>query len=177
MAPWVFGAAGLAYALTPALVQRDVGSHAVGFAALLTVVTLAVGATVQQFIQPIARWTNGRQSLVGVLLCVLGIGLCAVEAHVRSLPLAVLVAIVLGLGYGVCLVAGLVEIRSMAGADALGGITGIYYALTYTGFALPALLAALAGIASYAELLTVLAAICLTCGLVVGTSTHDEYGF
>ncbi len=166
-APWVFSTAALAYAVTPSLVEQRVGADAVAFAALLTVVTLAAGAA----IQPLTAWigvrTRGRQALVGLALALVGTVLCAVEAVLASPGLAVVAAGVLGLSYGVCLVSGLVEVQRMAGPDDLAGLTGIYYSLTYVGFALPVVLAALTAVASYAVLLGALAVVCLGCGLTV----------
>ena len=62
-------------------------------------------------------------------------------------------AALLGLGYGICIVAGLVEVQAMADPHSLAGLTGIYYSLTYLGFALPVILAELAHLASYQYLL------------------------
>ncbi|GAB3132397.1 MFS transporter [Microbispora hainanensis] len=54
MAPWVFGAAGLAYAVTPQLVGFRVGDWGLAYATGLTVLTLGTGAAVQ----PVARWLH-----------------------------------------------------------------------------------------------------------------------
>jgi hypothetical protein len=167
MAPWVFSAAGLAYAVTPALVEDRVVGYRIAFATLLSVVTLGAGAGVQPLTGRIATLTRGRHMVVGLALAVTGTALCAVEAVVRSPALAVVVAVVLGLSYGVCLVSGLIEVQRMAGPEDLAGLTGIYYSLTYLGFALPVVLAALTVVASYELLLTVVTLICLTCGLTV----------
>jgi hypothetical protein len=167
MAPWVFSAAGLAYAVTPALVADRVGDDRIAFATLLTVVTLGAGAGIQPFTGRIAALTRGRQVLVGLALAVAGTALCAVDAAVRSPLLALAVGLLLGLSYGVCLVSGLVEVQRMAGPDDLAGLTGIYYSLTYVGFALPVLLALLTALTSYAVLLAAVALLCLGCGLTV----------
>ena len=166
-APWVFSAAALAYAVTPSLVADRVGADDVAFATLLTVVTLAAGAGIQPLTARIGVWTRGRQVLVGLALALVGTVLCAVEAVLVSTVLAVVVAAVLGLSYGVCLVSGLVEVQRMAGPDDLAGVTGIYYSLTYVGFTLPVLLAGLTAVASYAVLLGAVALVCLGCGLTV----------
>jgi predicted MFS family arabinose efflux permease len=167
MAPWVFSAAGLAYAVTPALVADRVGGYRIAFATLLTVVTLGAGAGIQPFTGRIAALTRGRQALVGLVLAVVGTGLCALEATLVSPLVALLVGLVLGLSYGVCLVSGLVEVQRMAGPDDLAGLTGVYYSLTYVGFALPVALAALTAVTSYAVLLAGVTLVCLCCGLTV----------
>jgi uncharacterized protein YfiM (DUF2279 family) len=167
MAPWVFSAAGLAYAVTPALVEDRVGSYRIAFATLLTVVTLGSGAGIQPLTGRIAALTRGRQLLVGLALALAGTALCAIEAVVLSPVLAIVVGALLGLSYGVCLVSGLVEVQRIAGPHDLAGLTGIYYSLTYVGFALPVVLAALTAVASYGLLLGVVTLVCLVCGLTV----------
>jgi MFS family permease len=167
-APWAFGALAIAYVVTPALVSSQVGSDRVAFATLLTVVALGTGALVQPLVVRIAELTGGRQLVLGLGLTFVGVALCAVEAAVLSPALAVVIAIVMGLGYGISIVSGLIEVQRMAGPDDLAGLTGLYCSLTYVGFLLPVALAALAGVASYVALLSVVAVICLACALTAG---------
>jgi MFS family permease len=167
-APWAFGALAIAYVVSPALVGGRVGDDRVAFATLLTVVALGTGALVQPLVGRIAELTGGRQLVLGLALTFLGVALCAVEAAVLSPALAVVIAIVMGLGYGISIVSGLIEVQRMAGPDDLAGLTGIYCSLTYVGFLLPVALAALASVASYVALLIVVAAICLACTLTAG---------
>jgi MFS family permease len=167
-APWAFGALAIAYVVSPALVGGQVGEDRVAFATLLTVVALGTGALVQPLVGRIAELTGGRQLVLGLALTFLGVALCAVEAAVLSPALAVAIAILMGLGYGISIVSGLIEVQRMAGPDDLAGLTGIYCSLTYVGFLLPVALATLASVASYVALLIVVAAICLACALTVG---------
>ena len=51
-----------------------------------------------------------------------------------------LAAAILGCGYGMALIGGLLEVQRIAGPDDLGGLTAVFYALTYIGFGSPALL-------------------------------------
>jgi MFS family permease len=169
-APWAFGALAIAYVVTPALVGSQVGDDRVAFATLLTVVALGTGALVQPLVGRIAELTGGRQLVLGLALTFLGVALCAVEAAVLSPALAVVIAIVMGLGYGISIVSGLIEVQRMAGPDDLAGLTGIYCSLTYVGFLLPVALAALASVASYVALLSLVAAVCLACALTAGWS-------
>jgi hypothetical protein len=167
-APWAFGALAIAYVVTPALVSSQVGDDRVAFATLLTVVALGTGALIQPLVVRIAELTGGRQLVLGLGLTFVGVALCAVEAAVLSPALAVVIAIVMGLGYGISIVSGLIEVQRMAGPDDLAGLTGIYCSLTYVGFLLPVALAALVGVASYVALLSVVAVICLACALTAG---------
>jgi MFS family permease len=167
-APWAFGALAIAYVVTPALVSSRVGGDRVAFATLLTVVALGTGALIQPLVARIAEITGGRQLALGLGLTFVGVVLCAIEAAVLSPALAVVIAIVMGLGYGISIVSGLTEVQRMAGPDDLAGLTGIYCSLTYVGFLLPVALALLASSTSYVALLIVVAAACLVCALTVG---------
>jgi MFS family permease len=155
MAPWVFGAPALAFVVAPALVSGDVA-----WSALLAVVTLCCGAAVQPFVPRIP----GRPVVLGLCLIAAGAVLLAV-APGTGVTLAT--AVLFGVGYGICIVSGLVEVQAMADPSSLAGLTGIYYALTYIGFALPVVLAALAHAVSYAALLVVVAVVCLACAAIV----------
>jgi MFS family permease len=167
-APWAFGALAIAYVVTPALVGSRVGDDRVAFASLLTVVALGTGALTQPLVARIAEITGGRQLVLGLGLTFIGVALCAVEAAVLSPELAVAIALVMGVGYGISIVSGLIEVQRMAGPDDLAGLTGIYCSLTYVGFLLPVVLAALAGVASYVALLVLVALVCLACTLTAG---------
>lgn len=131
-------------------------------------VALGVGALTQPLVGRIAAATGDRQLVLGLGLTFVGVALCAVEAAVLSPALAVVIAIVMGVGYGISIVSGLIEVQRMAGPDDLAGMTGIYCSLTYVGFTLPVILASLAGVASYEALLGVVALVCLACCLTAG---------
>ncbi|TYB55324.1 MFS transporter [Nonomuraea sp. PA05] len=164
MAPWVFGAAGLAYAVMPQLVGFRVGSWGLAYATGLTVLTLGMGVAVQ----PVAKRLRGGAPVVAMSVMLLGAALCAANAVVLSPWLAACAAAVLGAAYGVAVVSGLLEIQRMAGADDLAGLTGVYYTLAYAGFLLPAVLATLSAWLSYPVMLAAVAAAALVClGLVV----------
>ncbi len=167
-APWVFGALAIAYVITPALIGSKVGGDKVAFATLLTVVALSAGALVQPLVGRIAAATGGRQLVIGLGLTFLAAALCAVEAAVLSPELAIVIAIVAGLGYGISIVSGLIEVQRMAGPDDLAGLTGIYCSLTYVGFLMPVALAALAASTSYVTLMIIVAALCLASAITAG---------
>ncbi|GAB3894364.1 MFS transporter [Microbispora bryophytorum subsp. camponoti] len=140
MAPWVFGAAGLAYAVMPQLVGFRVGDWGLAYATGLTVLALGTGAAVQ----PVARWLHGdnrdagnrearngeagkgeagkgeagtrtgRAPVAAMAVMLLGAALCAANAVLLSPWLAAVTAAVLGAGYGIAVVSGLLEIQRMA---------------------------------------------------------------
>jgi hypothetical protein len=74
---------------------------------------------------------------------------------------------VFGCAYGLCLVAGLVEVQRIAGPHGLGGLTAAYYMLAYLGFAVPSLLVLAANLASCAILLAITAALALGTAVLV----------
>ncbi|MGO2985643.1 MAG: MFS transporter, partial [Brevibacterium aurantiacum] len=160
-APWVFAAAGVAYAVMPALVQNALGEWTTMYATVLTVVTLGAGALVQNLVPRINKWTGGRALVVGLTFMTIGMGLAVVAALVADPIVAFVVAIVLGIAYGICVVAGLVIVQAIAEPKDLAGITGVYYSLAYSGFLLPTVLAALLPVMPYSVSLGAVALVCL----------------
>jgi MFS family permease len=168
MAPWVFGAAGLAYAVMPQLVGDRVGHWGLAYATALTVLTLGTGVVVQ----PVAKRLNGdgggRAPVTAMTVMLGGAALCAANALVLSPWFAAGAAVVLGAGYGIAVVSGLLEIQRMAGPDDLAGLTGLYYTFAYAGFLLPTVLATLSAWVPYPVMLAAVAVVALVClGLVV----------
>ena len=162
-APWVFAAAGVAYAILPATVEAQIGDSATIYATGLTVLTLGVGAIAQGTVGLIDRLTRGRALVVGLSGMSAGMILAAVAADLRRPVLVVGVAALLGASYGVCVVAGLVIAQSLASPRELAGITGVYYSLAYLGFLLPTILAALTPVLPYTGGLAIVAAVCVLC--------------
>jgi MFS family permease len=157
MAPWIFGSAGIAYAVIPQLVSARLGHWSLLYAAAMTVATLGTGVAVQ----PLARRLDSRHSaravLVSMIVMSAGVAAAALTAATRSPWLGVPVALLLGAAFGIAVISGLLEIARIAAPDDLAGLTGVYYALAYVGFLLPAVLAGLARWAGYPQLLVALA--------------------
>lgn len=166
-APWVFAAAGTAYAIMPASVADRLGEWNTLFATLLTVVTLGAGAAVQNLVPLINRLVGGHGLAFGMSLMSLGMGLAAVAAWARDPMLALAVAALLGVAYGICVTSGLIHVQDIATERDLAGLTGIYYSLAYAGFLLPSLLAALLPLAGYPVTLLVVAGVCVVCTAAV----------
>ena len=162
-APWVFATAGVAYAVVPMLEDSRLGGMQLGYATLLTVLTLGTGALVQPFTARINKATHGRAMLVGMAAMMGGLVIAAVNAPCLSLVAGAVAAVMLGGAYGIALVSGLMEIQRIATGRDLAGLTGVYYSLSYIGFLLPMALAGLAAFASYTVLLGAVAALCLCC--------------
>lgn len=141
VAPWVFGAASVAYAVLPGLMADHAGAFPVAFSALLGVVALSSGFAIQALGRRIDTPSSARAVLVALAVVVVGMVLVAVAAEVLVVPIALLAAAVLGGGYGMAMVSGLQEVQRIAGPKDLAGLTAVFYSVTYLGFAVPALLA------------------------------------
>lgn len=160
-APWIFATAGLAYAVIPMLEAPRLGTMQLGYATLLTVLTLGTGAAIQPFAARINKATGGRALIVGMTVMLLAIVIAAINAQFLNPVIGAVAAMMLGASYGITLVSGLVEIQKIATGRDLAGLTGVYYSLSYLGFLLPVALAGFANLAAYTVLLGVVAIGCL----------------
>ena len=167
MAPWIFGSAGVAYAIMPQLVGSRLGSWGLAYSTLLTVCTLGAGALIQPLARRLDRTTSARGVLVSMIVMSLGLAVSAVAAALGSAVFALVAAVVLGAAYGIAVVSGLLELQRLAPPAELAGLIGVYYALAYVGFLLPSLLAVLSAVAGYPELLAGLAAVASVGTLIV----------
>lgn len=176
MAPWIFGSAGIAYAIVPALVADKLGHWALLYTAGLTVLTLGCGVLVQPIARRLDDHSSARAIVVSMILMALGVFAAVTTAITRSVLVAVVVAMLLGSAYGIAIVSGLLEIQRIAEPDELAGISGVYYSLAYVGFLLPAALAALAHFVSYPVMLTALGVLAAVCAAFCasGWSKHLE---
>jgi MFS family permease len=135
-APVVFGSISLAIVVLPEEVTsaRTLSS---AFAAFMTVLAFAAGIGVQ----PLARRVEERRPraaiLAGLAATAAGAAVGAVAVATTSRLLAALAAVLLGLGYGLCLVSGLHQAEHLAGEHDRGAVVACYYVLAYLGFAVP----------------------------------------
>lgn len=166
VAPWVFAFPSIAFVILPAQVRAHLGGFAIVYAGLAAAVCLAAGI----LIQPLARPRPARRVAVGGLLAgALGLLVGRLATSLGS-PLAVLAAaVLLGIGYGACLIAGLRWIEVTTPPEFRGRVTGIFYLLTYLGFWAPTLLAALARRAGEGITLWLTAALALVTAAVTGS--------
>jgi hypothetical protein len=162
MAPWVFAAPAISFALLPSVVGAEDSEHGIAVAAVITALTALSGVVVRPRAR---RLPNAGVTGMLVLACGLALGAATAQIH-ASWPL-VACAIVLGSAYGITLVAGLVEVQRIADPATLGGLTAAYYALTYLGFAAPYLLALAAHAAGYPLLLAIASALALATALAI----------
>lgn len=171
MAPWIFGSAAVAYAIVPQLVDQRLGHWALIFTAALTVATLGAGVAVQPVAKRLDSASTARAVFVSMVLMSLGMLAAAMTALTRSPAMAAPVAVLLGAAYGIAVVSGLLEVQRIAAPDELAGLTGVYYALAYIGFLLPAVLAGLSHWLGYGTMLGTLALLAIGCTAVVGSAS------
>jgi hypothetical protein len=139
IAPWVFTFASIAFVVLPGLVRARAGRFSVVYAGLVTATTLFSGVAVQPLVRKTKPWRAGTLGLVvGSVGLMVGIAAVAWLSLVGVLAAAVL----LGVGYGACLIAGLRWIEAATVPATRGRVTGLFYVFTYLGFAAPFLLAA-----------------------------------
>jgi hypothetical protein len=135
-APFVFGTVSVAIVVLPEEVT-SAQSLSAGYAGLMTALAFAAGVG----IQPLARRLAGHSPYGGI---VAGLGSAAAGAAASiaavaqaSRLLAGVAAVLLGLGYGLCLVSGLHQAERLARPRDRGTVVASYYALAYLGFAMP----------------------------------------
>ncbi len=170
VAPWVFGAAGIAYAVLPSLLVAESGGMPVAFSGLMSVIGLGSGFLAQLVARRIDRPGTARASTVALVVLAAGCALAVAAAATLLVPLGIVAAIVLGVGYGFALVAGLAEVQRLAGPDDLAGLNAVFYSLAYLGFWVPGVLSALSAWWSYPWMLGVVALLSIGCLAVVMTA-------
>ncbi|MGW4716626.1 MFS transporter [Nocardia sp. NPDC004260] len=137
---WLFTSAAAAYAVLPALMAPQVGAAPIAFSAMICVITLGCGFAVQSVARRIDRPGTARAATVALIAVTIGMALAATASDLLTLWATVAAAVVLGVGYGIGLVAGLQEIERIARPDDLAGLTAVFYSASYLGFGTPALL-------------------------------------
>ncbi|WP_347957683.1 MFS transporter [Gordonia aichiensis] len=140
IAPWVFGACAVGYAVIPALMTAHTPGTAIAFAGVCCVAGLTAGFFIQSLGKRIDRPGSPRAMIVAMVLVAAGLALAIGVAAAPSIPLAIVAATVLGCGYGMALISCLLEVQRIAGPDDLAGLTAVLYTLTYLGFASPAIM-------------------------------------
>jgi len=154
--PMVFGSVSLAIVVLPEEVT-SARTLSAGFAGLMTALSFAAGVAVQPLARRLRDMLAGSVAGLGCAAAGAAIGIAAVGTADRVLAGAA--AVLLGLAYGLCLVAGLRQAEHMAGPDERGAVIACYYALAYLGFGAPYLADGLSALAGKAGAFVALTAI------------------
>ncbi len=168
--PWIFAGAAIAYGYLPTLLRGTTGSWGLVFATAATVVALGVSSALQPLARRVHSATSARGLAFTVLLIALGISLVIVADVQQSIVVGLAANAVIGVGMGIGLVSGLLEVQRIAGSDGLAGLTGVFYAVAYAGFLLPAIIAALTAFWSVEAILVVVVALALVSWVLVMVS-------
>ena len=145
LGPWVFGSVTLVFTTLSAHASGPAWGLSVAFPGALAALALGAGIVVQ----PLGRRLQDGSAARGTadaaatgLGLVTGGCLAAAAATARpSVAAATGAAVLLGAGYGFCIISGLREVEHLAPADELGSLVAIFYSLAYSGLAVPYLLA------------------------------------
>lgn len=162
MAPWVFGSVTLAFTTLPGHGTGAVTVLGVAFPGLLAAGALAAGVAAQ----PLGRRlyeAGASQDSTGAVMTGLGVVAagCVAAALATAWPsvlAAIAAALILGAGYGLCLIVGLREVEKIAAPRELGAVIAVFYSLAYSGLAVPYLLALAAPHTGYPQALLITAA-------------------
>lgn len=152
----VFTFPSTAVTVLPLLLTPSMPQIAVAITGLVAGVTLLTGV----FAQPLGRRLGAvTAGPTGLAIGAAGFGLSLIGVATGAWPLLVPVALMLGVGYGLCLAAGLTMVAQLASPTARGALTGTFYACAYLGFGVPLLLSLAGGDAGFTVPLAVLAAV------------------
>lgn len=136
MGVWVFASITTSFVVLAPRAQGVADIFMPGVAAL-------IGFSVALAVQTLARrgsW-GPATGIAGALSAALGMGLVAVGGDDVPGALFVVATMFLGLGYGLCLREGLLDVDTFAPPASRGRVIGLYYVATYLGFGLPPLTA------------------------------------
>lgn len=154
MGMWVFACAAVAMVTMAELMQHRFNGP------FLPAVASALAQAVAVAVQLGARrrgW-GPRSGVVGAAAAAAGFGVVAAAGDTPTLSVFVIVTVLLGAAYGLCLRQGLIDIETLAPLRQRGTLAGIFYGVAYLGFGLPLLLAAIRPAAGIAGPMLVLAA-------------------
>jgi len=138
MAPFVFGFPAIAFAALPHMLGGALGSAPLVYTGALCALTLASGVIAQPLTRRFAPMNAAR---LGLAMGTVGLLLGALAVATRIPAGLLLIAPLLGAAYGVCMTSGIQSVQRLAKPESRGGVMGLFYVLTYVGFAAPYLLA------------------------------------
>jgi MFS family permease len=174
-APWVFGCATTAFTALAPIAAAGVNAD-VAYTGLIAGITMLTGAAIQPVIGRYAgRGRAPHPAVIGLATATAGM---LASVLVAALPSAAAMwvmlptAVILGAGYGILMVSGLRETQRLAAPHELGGLTGIFYALTYIGFFVPWVIALVAPHLGYGAVFGLGAAVAAASLVIVAVTHH-----
>ncbi|MGH9021701.1 MAG: MFS transporter [Acidimicrobiia bacterium] len=132
----VFTFPSVSVTVLPLLIQRTIVGFDLALSGLIAALTMLAGVLVAPLAQ---RLGASRAGSTGMALGASGLLAGLLASGVGAWLVIIPAAVMLGAGYGLCLVAGLTVVGWVAEPDARGALTSVFYALAYLGFAAPVL--------------------------------------
>ena len=139
IAPWVFAAATVGLVTLPSRMPTTTGGPLlVGVAGAVVFGSGLLAQTVARH-----RQAGPATGTLGAAAAAGGLALAGIGGNALPIPLAVITFVLLGIGYGLCLRAGLLDLTIWGPPEHRGTLTGLFYLVTYLGFGVPPLLEAI----------------------------------
>ena len=139
IAPWVFAAATVGLVTLPSRMPTTTGGPLlVGVAGAVVFGSGLLAQTVARH-----RQAGPAAGTLGAAAAAGGLALAGIGGNALPIPLAVITFVLLGIGYGLCLRAGLLDLTIWGPPEHRGTLTGLFYLVTYLGFGVPPLLEAI----------------------------------
>ena len=135
MAPWVFASPAIAFGLLPSVVGAAGATNRIALGAGVTALTAVAGVLVQPLARRLDAGGRIQPGTAGLIVAAGALVLAAATAEAGVIWMLVPCAILFGSAYGLCLVAGIAEVGRLAHPGGLAGLTAVYYAIAYVGFA------------------------------------------
>ena len=169
-APWVFGSGTIGFAVVPGLIT-DLGGQRLLYTTAAVALTLGAGVLVQPLARRLDSARSARAILTALSIVLAGLILGVFSAVTQNPWLGLTASGLLGAGYGLMLVAGLLETQRMALPLRLGTLTGRYYTLAYLGYFTPTVMAFLALWVAPLELMVAVTLLCLLSTAIVAAGS------
>lgn len=168
VAPWawlVFGCASMSFAVLADRLGGDAWGMPTAYAGVMVGVTLGSGVLIQPVIRRLAATAPpSRPPILGLAAASLGMAAGAILAASPELPGRALwllpVAVLLGIGYGTLLVAGLVEVEMQSGPRDHAALIAVFYVIAYLGMGTPYVLAELSRFGGPVPWIAALSVVC-----------------
>lgn len=136
-APWVFGAATVAFAIVPSLVGPMPGLPRIFAAGLTAGLTLGTSVLIQPTVRRSAATDPGRIPPLGMAVTALGMVIATGSAIIPHPAWLVPAAIVLGSAHGLLVVGSITIVEHHTPLHLMASTTAVVYCLTYIGFLAP----------------------------------------
>lgn len=169
----VFTFPSLSVTVLPLFLQRTMAGIDVAVTGVIAGLTMVSGVLVQPLGK---RLAPSRAAPLGGLLGGAGLTLSVLAETVAAWPLLLVVAVLLGAGYGLTLAAGLTAAEHLAAEEARGAITASFYAVAYVGFGVPLVVSAIATGVAFSAPLVGIALLCALLAAVLAGPGRQALG-